>query len=215
VILMIQLAPPSRETIHAHLREAAPQLDPSSSVHQAAVVLLAGCVVGHNIDRLTRFTALPRPTVAKFARRLVDDGVWRGGEVVREWHGAADPAFWNDVAVAEGRMHRRVTEAGVLEWAGAGEWLKAFTYKPVDPTEELEVRYWIRIQVDPSEEELYPVGRAMRRLRKVRRTVHGALRAVRARKRAPACLAAASTAPAAEGRPDPFKQLFAGALWMG
>jgi hypothetical protein len=47
---------------------------------------------------------------------------------VYPWSGPDDPRFWNDVAVAEGRLLRRTRSDGQVEWAPAGSWDKAFDY---------------------------------------------------------------------------------------
>jgi hypothetical protein len=100
---------------------------------RAAVILLAGVEYGHNIDLLARRTGYDRALVARIARRLIDNGVWKGGVTVADWSSAdeASGTFWNDVAVAEGKMCRRFTPDGRIEWAPAGFWNKNFGF--IDP----------------------------------------------------------------------------------
>lgn len=133
-----------------------PRLAPDSSEFRAAVLLLAGVEVGHNVDRLARLTGYPPDFVARCARRLYDNGVWRGGETCSPWHDQAggDEAFWADVRVAVGQMCRRVTETGHLEWAPAGYWRKAFEYVGRQPP--VAANLWI----DPQGGEAPEVGRA-------------------------------------------------------
>lgn len=120
----------SVEAIQAQVRSHAPELDPASPTFRAAVLLLAAARVGQNIDRLARLTGLPRGFVAQCARRLVDNGVWRNDQTICSWigQGAAHPAFWSDVGVAEGRVCRRINAQGEMEWAAAGVWTKSYEY---------------------------------------------------------------------------------------
>jgi hypothetical protein len=120
----------SLDSIHAQLRMHAPDLDRASPTFRAAVLLLAAARAGQNIDRLARLTGLPRGFVAQCARRLVDNGVWRNDQTICQWdgEGAAHPAFWSDVAVAEGRVCRRINARGEMEWAAAGVWTKSYEY---------------------------------------------------------------------------------------
>lgn len=99
-----------------------------SETFGAALVLLAGLEVGHNVDRIARRAGLARPFVSKCARRLIDNGVWSAGSTVARWIAdpAAGDAFVRDVAVAEGRLLRRIGSGGRMEWAVAGAWTKHF-----------------------------------------------------------------------------------------
>lgn len=105
-----------------------PDLATGSPAFQAAVVLLTGPAVRFNIDLLTRRTGLARGSVAVFARRLIDNGVWTAGAADYPWTGPGDPRFWNDVAVAQGRLCRRRGSDGAVEWAQAGAWHKPYEY---------------------------------------------------------------------------------------
>lgn len=104
-------------------------IDPRGETFRAAVLLLAASEFGQNIDVLARCTGFERSFVARCARRLIDNGVWVGGSTVADWSSAdeASGTFWNDVAVAEGKMCRRVTD-GSVEWAPAGFWNKSFHF---------------------------------------------------------------------------------------
>ena len=101
-----------------------------STTFNAALLLQAASHLGQNVDRLARFTGISREVVARSARRLVDNGVWSGGKTVSSW--IDDPEalddFWADVAVAEGKLCRRVGEDGALEWAPQGYWRKHYEY---------------------------------------------------------------------------------------
>ncbi len=126
-------APPTRAAALRNEPAALdPTLEPNSPTFRCAVLLLAAERIGQNIDRLARFSGYPREFVAKCARRLCDNGVWRNGQTVYNWDEAclADDAirraFWADVAVAEGRMCRRENGHGGIEWAQAGCWIKSY-----------------------------------------------------------------------------------------
>lgn len=109
------------------IRAARPDLAADTPAFRAAVVLLAGPRHGFNIDRIARRYGLARPWVAACVRRLVDNGVWAGGTAACPWHHADDPRFWNDAAVAEGRMLRR-SVGECVEWAPPGRWEKAYDF---------------------------------------------------------------------------------------
>lgn len=120
----------------------------------AALVLLAASSLGHNVDRLARFCGLSREVVARFARRLIDNGVWCGGDTVSRWsYSELEPtSFWRDVAVAEGRLCRRLNEEGEFEWAPQGYWWKHFEYvAPRDRVEPMENRYEAPVVPTPAE----------------------------------------------------------------
>lgn len=103
-------------------------LDPASPTAQAALILLAGLRMEHNVVKIANFAGLKVELVARCARRLVDNGVWRSGETLCSWRidGADHAAFWADVAVAEGKLCRRLDESGRPEWAPGGHWWKSF-----------------------------------------------------------------------------------------
>jgi hypothetical protein len=129
-------ARPARVSIRAledRIRHYNSDLAPASETFRAAVILLAGVEYGHNIDLLARRTMYDRAFVARVARRLIDNGVWKSGVTVADWSSAdeASGTFWNDVSVAEGKMCRRIGPDGRIEWAPAGFWNKNFQF--VDP----------------------------------------------------------------------------------
>lgn len=132
----------SRMTIRdfeARIRRYNSDLGSDSVTFRAAVILLAGLEYGHNIDRIARRTGYDRPFVARVARRLTDNGVWNAGVTVADWSSddEASGTFWNDVAVAEGKMCRRIGPTGQIEWAPAGFWNKSFLF--VDPDAQQSV----------------------------------------------------------------------------
>jgi hypothetical protein len=111
----------SVDELRARIRRYNGGLDPSGETFGAALILIAACEYGQNVDLLARRTGLPRAFVARCARRLTDNGVWVGGKTAAEW-APEDPAsgnFWSDAAVAEGKMCRRARPDGSLEWAPA------------------------------------------------------------------------------------------------
>ena len=126
----------SVEELRARIRRYNEGLDPQGETFGAALILLAACEYGQNVELLARRTGLQRPFVARCARRLIDNGVWVGGKTVAEWapEDAASGNFWNDAAVAEGKMCRRTRPDGSLEWAPAGYWNKNFHF--LDPDAE-------------------------------------------------------------------------------
>ena len=121
-------APAPTAPLDARLRALRPDLADDGSTFRAALVLLAGPEAGFNIDRIARRTGAPRHLVAACARRLYDNGVWSADGAACPWSGPEDFRFWNDVAVAEGRMLRRMDDAGRAEWAPAGAWSKAYDF---------------------------------------------------------------------------------------
>lgn len=118
----------STEEIKRHIAAFRPELNEATLTYRAAVLLLLGPQVRFNIDRLTSRTRYPRAQVAACARRLFDHGLWRPEGPDYRWSGCQDAEFWLDVAVAEGRLHRRVDGSGELEWAEAGTWRKAYDF---------------------------------------------------------------------------------------
>lgn len=158
-----------------------------SETWRAALVLLGSQELGQNIDRLARRTGASRQEVSKWARRLVDNGVWQDGETVAQWTGdpTASAAFLQDVGVATGRLLRRIGANGRMEWAEAGRWNKNFereaddasssaTYRDAAPratqpmalAEELERSSKSRVaaadvpEVKPSDEPVEPAQAA-------------------------------------------------------
>lgn len=150
---------PTRESIRAALAELDPSFHPESPGYPAALVLIAGREVGHNIDRIARLTGVAREEVARMARRLFDNEVWVAGNTVSRWcHNPADLAsFRNDVGVAEGRLCRKVDELGRVEWAPAGHWRKDFTYVvPRNEDQPRVVVYHPHVPIPEPEPLYYP-----------------------------------------------------------
>lgn len=135
------------ETLRARMR-ASRSMAPTL---QAVLLLLAAREVGQNLERLARYTGLDRSFVSRCARRLVDNGVWGNGETIGDWlaDGATHPGFWNDVAVAEGKLCRRINEQGLIEWAPPGCWRKNYDFITSEPVEELNVRYHLSPTAEP------------------------------------------------------------------
>lgn len=132
------------EELRARIRRYNEGLDPNGETFRAALILVAACEYGQNVDLLARRTGLPRPLVARCARRLIDNGIWVGGKTVAEW-APEDPAsgnFWNDAAVAEGKMCRRTRPDGSLEWAPPGFWNKNFHFLDPDADNRLGTLYF-------------------------------------------------------------------------
>lgn len=119
---------PAASSAEARVRDARPDLHPDSSAFRAALVLLAGPEMRFNVDRVAVRCRLPRAQAAACVRRLIDNGVWGAGGAACPWHGPGDPRFWNDVAVAEGRLLRRTHPDGRVEWAPPGRWEKAYDF---------------------------------------------------------------------------------------
>ncbi len=118
-----------------------PDRSPMALTFRASLLLLAAREIGQNVERLAARTGTSRSFVARCARRLLDHGVWVNGETVCEWgdEGPAHPSFWNDVAVAEGKMARRIDESGAFEWIPVGDWIKFYEYR--DRSEPVGVHY--------------------------------------------------------------------------
>ncbi|CAN5830053.1 hypothetical protein BH23GEM3_BH23GEM3_03460 [soil metagenome] len=121
---------PAARVAPGHLLQADPERNPIASAYWAARVLLAGLDYTQNVDALARRIGCSRNFIARCSRRLIDNGVWQGGQTICDWEGERqlNASFWNDVAVAEGKLCRRVGEDGRLEWAAMGEWTKRYDY---------------------------------------------------------------------------------------
>jgi hypothetical protein len=120
---------------------AQPGLAPDSPSFRAAVVLLAAPSCRLNIDLLALRTGYPRAFVAGCARRLYDNGVWSGGSAAYASSSPEDPRFWNDVAVATGRLCRRTDARGRPEWAPPGTWAKPYDFVDAAPGSGLAIAY--------------------------------------------------------------------------
>lgn len=135
--------PVSIRDLEARIRRYNSDLEKDSVTFRVAVILLAGVEYGHNIDRISRRTGVERAFVARVARRLTDNGVWKAGVTVADWSSTdeASGTFWNDVAVAEGKMCRRIGPTGQIEWAPAGFWNKSFHYVEQEEDARLSTLY--------------------------------------------------------------------------
>lgn len=133
----------SIRALEARVRRYNSDIRTDSPTFRAAVLLLAAVEYGQNIDLLARRTGYDRAFVAKCGRRLIDNGVWVGGSTVSEWspEDEASGAFWNDVAVAEGKLCRRVGPDGHIEWAPAGYWNKSYDFVGASRENELSTVY--------------------------------------------------------------------------
>lgn len=140
-----RLPPVAVKSLRSEVRSFDPALDPESETFRCAVLLLAALEVGQNLARLSRYTQYPRGFVARCARRLVDNGIWRGGETVSSWtdRGPAHQAFWKDVGVAEGKLQRRHSAETGFEWAPPGSWMKSFEYADENGNRDISVFYHI------------------------------------------------------------------------
>lgn len=119
---------PAPSDLRARIRRARPELSTEHPLFRAAVLLLAAPPARFNIDRLAHATGYPRAFVAACARRLIDNGVWRDGAAHTAAADPAEPAFWNDAAVATGGLCRRVSASGAAEWAPPGTWSKPYDF---------------------------------------------------------------------------------------
>lgn len=111
-----------------------PERDRFAATVFAARLLLVAAEDGQNLTMLARRLGCSQSFVARCARRLIENGVWSGGRTVAAWldHGPGHPAFWYDVAVADGSMCRRTTRSGEFQWAPAGSWIRP--YEPAEST---------------------------------------------------------------------------------
>lgn len=62
-----------------------------------------------------------------------------------------DDAFWRDVAVGEGALYRRVTDAGEVEWGEPGRWWKSFDYVGRPTNESRPVSYFAATEPLPGD----------------------------------------------------------------
>lgn len=99
----------TRNRVIATVRELDPDLDEQDDGFKAAMVLVAGLMVGPITSKVSELTKLPLAFVEKCASNLEASGVWKDGKTHADWD---DPeqggwAFWMDVLVAEGMLERR------------------------------------------------------------------------------------------------------------
>ena len=146
--------PTTLTSLQGELQKRDPELQPGTPAHSIGLLLLAARSIGQNIDKLARLTGLSRELVARSARRLVDNGVWRDGHTVYRWaDDLADvEALRSDVAVAEGKLCRRIDELGEMEWAPHGYWRKQFEYVSARIGEQpSEVVYLAHVEIPPQD----------------------------------------------------------------
>ena len=148
---------PPLEKLRKQIAWLRTEVDPESSRFGAAVLLLSSAVLEQNIDKLARFTGLPREFVARCARRLVDNGVWRNGALVTSWKDpAADRSdFWRDVEVAEGKLCRRLGDGERPEWAPPGEWWKSYDFTERKSEVGIVAKYETRQRWSPEPDPMY------------------------------------------------------------
>lgn len=88
---------------------AAEQAEPGTEAYDAALVLLAGLVVGANQERIHAFTGIDKQRIQSFGHRLRKSGVWKGSRTAgEEWFDdeSGGIAFALDVGVATGMLER-------------------------------------------------------------------------------------------------------------
>lgn len=123
----------SKDRIVRLLRDHGHAFPERSDTFNAALVLLASLRIRHNVDALAKFCGVRREVVARCARRLHDNGVWQEGRVICSWMvpESLGDDFRRDVAVAEGKLWRRLGDDGYPCWAPPGYWYKSYGF--VDP----------------------------------------------------------------------------------
>jgi hypothetical protein len=128
--------------VERFLAEILPGVSKGSDRYRAAAVLLVGPMFDNNIGRVAGVTRYPVRFVAQVARRLTDNGVWRGSDTVAAWWGDDDiESFHADVRVATGESYRRRTAGGGYEWAAVGAWWKQYDYASTGPRGEVAATY--------------------------------------------------------------------------
>ena len=97
----------SREQIYAEVKHLDPKLQKNEEEYTIATILLSGLVVGANVEKIATFLKLPVKTVKKYEKNLRDNKVWVEDKTVAEWFKTnGGIAFWCDVAIAKGYLHR-------------------------------------------------------------------------------------------------------------
>jgi hypothetical protein len=193
--------------------------DVTSDTFRAAILLIAAAEFGQNLERLARRTGVPRPFASKCARRLIDSGVWSGGQTVAPWvsdPGARD-AFMQDVAVAEGKLLRRAGPGGRLEWAPAGSWNKNF--EKSDEAEGISATY---SNAAPRAEHAVALASELETPKSPKPAANGVVAPLAPVAPAPTAPVAtkpveekAPPAPSAPQLPAPsLEEVFSGAVWL-
>jgi hypothetical protein len=116
------MSAPTREGVFLEVELRWAGLNRSSGTFRAAAIVVAARRVGQNVDKLARFCGFEREFVARCTRRLCDSGLWGGG-TTRSAEASTDE-LWIEVEVAEGKLCRRVDEAGDMHWEPQGQWRK-------------------------------------------------------------------------------------------
>lgn len=94
--------------MHKSIRKMDRKLRPETTDYRAAVLLLSSAFVGPNEKTLSEFTGYSLKFIRPRARRLRQNGIWKGNKVVCEWFKKnGGIAFWCDAAVAEGWLKRK------------------------------------------------------------------------------------------------------------
>lgn len=158
VDLAILLETPDVLAIRQTIAAVRPELTYESDSFRAALLLLVGPGFGFNVDRMAGRTACPRLFVAVCTRRLFDNGVWEHSGAAYAWTSPDDERFWNDVDVATGKLCRRRSPAGRIEWAAPGEWKKKYDYTG-DSDAALAVTYICDHEFAPTENTLPAIER--------------------------------------------------------
>jgi hypothetical protein len=100
----------SEVTLEQLRTAASEQGVPGSEPYDAALVLLAGLVVGANQERIHAFTGVDKRRIQQFGHRLRKNGIWQGSKTVggADWFEDEDGgmAFALDVSVAIGFVER-------------------------------------------------------------------------------------------------------------
>ena len=141
----------SRAELLDLLRSLDPALAPESPAGVGALVLLAGLQMEHNVVKIAHFLGCEPSLVSRCARRLIDNGVWSGGETICAWsaEGGNLRFLWMDVDVGAGKLCRRSDPEGRLQWAPQGQWWKSFEHvRSGEP--EFETLYHVPELPDPA-----------------------------------------------------------------
>jgi hypothetical protein len=225
---------PRLADIQLRIRRYNSDIDIGSETFRAAVLLLLASESGQNIDMLARRTGFDRPFVARCARRLIDNGVWQGGLTVAEWTAGdeASGSFWNDVAVAMGKLCRRIGADGLTEWAPAGFWNKSYGFGESDDDEQPQVATYhdpgtvtehpvpLRAEIEPVEKAVMQDAQAPTRPPAAStpaprpETTHRPT-GVGGGSLVPIDQAPPSVHPGTEHRLPSLDELFADAVWLG
>ena len=108
------------EVITDEVRRLDPDLDPSDSEFQLAVILMAAAfVTGPNTDQIASFTGYHPQIVADVSKRMHEAGLWEDGVVKCDHWFDGDKwtaGLWCDTLVGEGLLESRCNEDGQREY---------------------------------------------------------------------------------------------------